>query len=98
MRDVVGVIFLVDGDGHLGPSESHRGGEGVDDIHLLLGDAALPAGLIRLEAPKDHEAVLGLEELIILLLGAVNWVIGLGGMLLGLCPVGQGCYRCSPSW
>jgi hypothetical protein len=44
----------------------------VDDIHLLLGDAALPVGLIRLEAPKDHEAVLGLEELIILLLGAVN--------------------------
>jgi hypothetical protein len=50
MRDEIGVIFLVKGNGHLGPSKPRRGGEGVNGVHLLLGDAALPAGIIRLGA------------------------------------------------
>ena len=41
MRDTIGVVFLVEGDGHLGPLELCRGGEGVNSVHLLLGDAAL---------------------------------------------------------
>jgi hypothetical protein len=52
MRDIVGVIFLVEGDGCLGPSELCQGDEGMDGIHLLLNDATLPMGLIRLGAPK----------------------------------------------
>ena len=43
----------------------------MDGVHLLLGDVALLAGLIRLGAPKDHEVVLGLGELGVILLGAV---------------------------
>ena len=42
MRDTIGVVFLVEGDGHLGPSEPCWSGEGVSGVHLLLGDAALP--------------------------------------------------------
>ena len=70
MRDVVGVI-LVEGDGHLGPLEPRRGGEGVDGIHLLLDNAALPVGLICPGALKDDEAMLSLGELIVFLLGTV---------------------------
>jgi hypothetical protein len=72
MQDTVRVVFLVEGDGHLGPLESRWGGEGVDSIHLLLGDAVLPAGLVRLGAPEDHEAAYGLEELVVFLLGVVR--------------------------
>jgi hypothetical protein len=43
----------------------------VDDVHLLLGDAALPAGFIRLGALEDHEATLSLGELVVFLLGTV---------------------------
>jgi hypothetical protein len=39
----------------------------VDGVHLLLGDVALPVGLIHLEAPEDHEVALGLGELGVLL-------------------------------
>jgi len=67
MRDVIGVIFLVKGDGRLGPSEPHQGGEGVNSVHLLLGDVALLAGLIRLGAPEDHEAAISLGELSVIL-------------------------------
>ena len=35
MRDIVGVV-LVEGDGRLGPSKPCQGGEGVNNIHLLL--------------------------------------------------------------
>jgi hypothetical protein len=70
MRDTVGVIFLVKGDGHLGPSKPCQGGKGVDSIHLLLSGAALPAGLIQLGAPEDHKAALGLGELVVFLLGS----------------------------
>jgi hypothetical protein len=59
------MVFLVEGDGCLGPPELHRGGEGVEGIHLLFGDVALPAGFIHLGAPEDHEVVLGLGELIV---------------------------------
>ena len=51
---------MVEGDGCLGPSKLHWGSEGIDDIHLLLGDVALPVGLVRLGAPKDLEAAFGL--------------------------------------
>ena len=56
MRDATRMILLVKGDGCLGPSESRRGGEGVNGVHLLLGDAALPVGLICLGAPEDQES------------------------------------------
>jgi hypothetical protein len=46
MRDTIRVVFLVEGDGHLGPSKPRQSGEGVNGIHLLLGDAALPVGFI----------------------------------------------------
>jgi hypothetical protein len=54
MRDAVRVVLLVKGDGHLGPPEPRRGSEGVDGVHLPLGDAALLVGFICLGAPKDH--------------------------------------------
>jgi hypothetical protein len=44
---------------------------GVDGVHFLLSDAALLAGFIRLGAPEDHEATIGLGELIVFLLGTV---------------------------
>jgi hypothetical protein len=72
MRDAIGVIFLVKGNGHLGPSEPHQGSEGVNGVHLLLGDATLPIGFICLGAPEDHEAVLGLGKLIVFLPGTVR--------------------------
>jgi hypothetical protein len=77
MRDAIGAVFLVEGDGRLGPSESCRSGKGAHGVHLLFGDVALSAGFIRLGAPKDHEAALGLEELNVFLLGTVHRVIGL---------------------
>ena len=54
------MVFLFEGDGCLAPLEPCRGNEVVDGIHLLLSDAALLAGFIRLGAPKDHEILLGL--------------------------------------
>ena len=69
MRDTTEVIPLVEGDGRLGPFEPHWSGEGVNGVHLLLGDAVLPVGFIGLGAPEDHEAALGLRELGVLLLG-----------------------------
>ena len=66
------MVFLVEGDGCLGPSEPCWGDEGVIGIHLLLGDAALPVGFIRLGAPEDHEAALSLRELLIFLLVAIR--------------------------
>jgi hypothetical protein len=89
MRDAVRVIFLVEGGGRLEPLEPRWGSEGVGGVHLL-GDAGLPAGLIHLGAPKDHEATLGLRALVVFLLGAVRWVIGLQGRLLGLALLAEG--------
>jgi hypothetical protein len=60
MRDAIAVILLVEDDGRLGPPEPCQGGKGVDDIHLLLSDAMLPARFVRLGALEDHEAVLSL--------------------------------------
>ena len=77
MRDAIRVIFLVEGDGRLGPLEPCWEGEGVNSVHLLLDDAALPVGLICLGAPKDHEVALGLGELIVFFLSAIHQVIGL---------------------
>jgi hypothetical protein len=65
------MILLVEGDGRLGPLEPCQGGVGVDGVHLLLSDAALLVGFIRLGAPEDHEATIGLGELIVFLLGTV---------------------------
>ena len=70
MRDTVEVVFFIEGDGHLGPLESCRSGEGVNGVHLLFGDAALPVRFIGVGAPKDHKAAIGLWELIVFLLGA----------------------------
>ena len=79
MRDTTEVIPLVEGDGRLGPFEPHWSGEGVNGVHLLLGDAVLPAGLVRLGAPEDHETTIGLRELGVILWGGVRWFTGLWG-------------------
>jgi hypothetical protein len=92
------MVFLLEGDGYLGPLEPRQGGEGVDGVHLLFGDTALSAGFIRLGAPKDHEAVLGLEELVVFLLGTACWVTDLRSRPLGLAILAEGCYGCSPLW
>jgi hypothetical protein len=52
MRDTIRVVFLVKGDGHLEPLKPCRISEGVDDIHLLLSNAALSSRFIFLGAPK----------------------------------------------
>jgi len=70
MRDAVGVVFPVEGDGCMGPSEPRWCGEGVGDVHLLLSDVALLARFIGLGVPEDQEATPGLWELIVFLLGA----------------------------
>jgi hypothetical protein len=62
----------------------------VDGAHLLLSDTALPTGFIHLGAPKDHEVVLGLGELVVLLLGIVRQVVSLQGRLLGLALLAKG--------
>jgi hypothetical protein len=72
MRNLVRVISLVEGAGCLGPSEPHWGDKGVHNIHLLLGDAALPVRLVRLGALEDHKALLGLEESSVLIIGAIR--------------------------
>jgi hypothetical protein len=90
MRDVIMMVFLIEDDGRLGPPELHQGGEGMDGVHLLLNDAVLPTGFIHLGAPKDHEAELYLEELIVLLMGAVRRVAGLRCRLLGLALLAEG--------
>jgi len=77
MRDTIGVVFLVEGDGRLGPSEPRQTSEGVNRVHLLFGDAALLVGFIGVGAPEDREAAIGLWELIVFLLGASCRVIGL---------------------
>ena len=77
MRDAIRVILLVKDDGCLGPSEPCQGCEGVNGVHLLLVDVALLVGFIRLGALEDHEATLGLGELVVFLLGTVRWVAGL---------------------
>ena len=79
------MISFVEGDGHLGPSEPCQGGEGVNGIHLLL-----PVGLVRLGPPEDHEAALGLEQLIVFLLDAIHWVTSLQDKLLGLALLAEG--------
>jgi hypothetical protein len=58
---------MVEGDGHLGPSESCWGDEGVDDVHLLLSDTALPVRFVCLRAPEDHEATISLRVLGVIL-------------------------------
>jgi hypothetical protein len=84
VRDTFTVILLVEGDGRLGPSVLCQGSEGVDDIHLLLGDVALPVGLICLGGLEDHEATIGLRKLSVILRGGVRLLAGLGGRLLSL--------------
>ena len=63
------IVFLVEGDGRLGPSEPRWSSEGVISIHLLFSDAVLPVGFVGVVAPKDHDAALGLGELSAFLLG-----------------------------
>ena len=77
MRNTIGVIPFIEGDVHLGPSEEGRGGKGVNGVHLLLSDAALPERLVRLGALKDHEAVISLRELDNILRGRVRWLASL---------------------
>ena len=67
------MIPLVEGDGRLGPLESHWSSEGVNGVHLLLGDAELSVGFVRLGAPEDHEVAINLGELGIILWSGVYW-------------------------
>ena len=62
----------------------------MNDVHLLLGDAALLVRFIGLGAPEDHEAALGLKELIVFFLGSVRWVTSLWGRLLGHALLAEG--------
>jgi hypothetical protein len=95
VRDAIGMILLVERDGRLGPLEPRRGGKGVDGVHLLLGDAVLPAGLVRLGAPKDHEATSASEDS-----ASSSGVTSAGspalGQASGPCLVGRGFCGCSP--
>ena len=90
------MIPLVESDGCLGPPESHRGSEGVDSVHLLLGDAVLPAGLVHLGALEDHEAAIGLKEFGVVLYGSVRWLASLQGRLLGLALLAEGAMDVAP--
>jgi hypothetical protein len=68
---MIRVIPLVEGDGRLAPSEPRWSSEGVNGVHLLLGDATLKVRFVRLGAPEDHEAAIGLGELGVILQGSV---------------------------
>jgi hypothetical protein len=69
----------------------------VDGTHLLLSGAALPARLVRLGAPKDHHAAIGLKDLGVFLLGVVCQVVSLWGRLLGLALQGKGAMDVTPN-
>jgi hypothetical protein len=84
MRDMVRVVVPIEGDGRFWSSEPCRGSYGLDGIHLLLGDLALRVGFIVLRASEDHQALLGLEELGVLLLPAIVPFADLLCRLLGL--------------
>ena len=58
---------------------------------------ALPVGLVRLGAPKDHEAAIGLRELGVFLLGAIRWVAGLRGKLLDFALFDKGATDVTPN-
>jgi hypothetical protein len=45
MGDTIGVIVLIEGNGHLRSPESRWGSNGLDSVHLLLDDVALQVGL-----------------------------------------------------
>jgi hypothetical protein len=78
------MVVLIEGDGHLRPSKPRQGGNGLNDVHLLLDDADLMAGLVGLRAQEDHQALLGLRELGVLPLSAINLLANLSDRLLGL--------------
>jgi hypothetical protein len=67
----------------------------VDDVHLLLNEAALTSGHVRLGAPENHEAVLGHTKLGVLL-GTVCWFAGLRSQLLGLALLAKGAMDVAP--
>jgi hypothetical protein len=62
----------------------------------MLGDAALPAGLICLGVPEDHEAAIGLRKLGVVLRGNVWWFTSLGGRLLVLSLLAEGAADVAP--
>ena len=88
---------MVEGDGRLEPLEPHRGGEGLNGVHLLLGGAALPAVFVCLGAPKDHEVVISLREQGVILRGGIRWLVGLRGSLLGLALLAKGVTNVTPT-
>jgi hypothetical protein len=51
---MIGVIPMVEGEGHLGPSDPRRGDKCVNNIHLLLSDAALPRGTLLMVKMKQN--------------------------------------------
>jgi hypothetical protein len=84
VRNIIGMIPLIEGDGHLGPSEPRRGGKGVNSVHLLLSDTALSVGFIRLGALEDQEAAIDLRELSVILRGNVAGSLAFGASLWAL--------------
>jgi hypothetical protein len=96
MGNTIRVIPLVKGDGRLGPSELCRGGEDVDDVHLLLSYVALSMGLVRLGAPEDHEIAIDLGELGVVLHGSIHEFASLRGWLLGLALLAKGATDVAP--
>ena len=69
----------------------------MDGIHLLLGDAALLAGLVHLGACKDHEAVIDLGELGVVLRGGIRRLTSLRDRLLGLVLLVEGAANVAPN-
>ena len=68
----------------------------MDGVHLLLGDVALLAGLIRLGAPKDHEAMIGLRKLGVVLQDGICRLAGLRGRLLDVALLAEGAANVAP--
>ena len=68
----------------------------MDSVHLLLSDATLPAGLVRLGVLEDHEALLGLGELGVFVLGIIRRGVSLLGRLLGLVQLAEGATDVAP--
>jgi hypothetical protein len=72
MEDVIRMVIPIKGDGRFQPPEQRRGGNDLNNIHLLLSDAALMSGFEGLGAPEDHEALLGLRELGVLPMSIIS--------------------------
>ena len=76
------MVVSIEGDSCFQPSEPHQDGNGLNGVHLLLGDPALMVRFIGLGAYEDHQALLGFGELGLLLLPIVSSLANLLGRLM----------------